>query len=309
MTLQQLRCFCETVSQGLNLSRAARILHTTQPAITKMIRSLESELDVQLLVRQGPRVLALTEEGQEVLEFARRVIDDVQNLRVAASDTKNAAQGRINIGTTNLQARYILANIIRDFTQKYPDVDVTIEQGTPAQIADWVSSGRVDLGISTTPDVIPKNILRLEAYRIDRCIIAPNGHPLLKQNKPTLNEVAQYRLVGYDNQLDTGAVVRKTFDAAKLTPRIILKTADADLVKSYVAAGLGIAIIQSMAYNKSLDHQLRIIPANHLFASSKSYITIRKSQYLRRFIYDFICMVAPRWSRSAIDNARLTNVK
>ena len=308
MTLKQLRCLCEVVQQGLNLSRAARTLHTSQPAITKMVRALESELGVQLLVRVGARIVSLTEEGEDVVTFARQVLQDVHDLRLAASDSKDAGKGTLRIGTTNLQARYALIDVIRRFVQKYPDVDLTLCQGTPAEIARWVSDGEVDIGISTVAQALPRNILKLEAYEIHRCIAVPRGHPLSKMKRPTLAQLARYRLIAHDNQLATGAVVRKAFEAANITPRITLQTADADLLKSYVKAGLGVAVIQKMAIDPKEDRALHIIDAGYLFASSTAWITVRRDQYLRRYMYDFIALVAPRWARGEIDQERIQRV-
>lgn len=305
MTLKQLRCLCEVVQQGLNLSRAARTLHTSQPAITKMIRALESELDVQLLVRVGARIVSLTDEGKDVVAFARQVLQDVHDLRLAATDSRDAGRGTLRIGTTNLQARYALIDVIRRFVLQYPDVDLTLCQGTPGEIARWVSDGEVDVGISTVPQALPRNVLKLEAYEIHRCIAVPRGHPLSKVRRPTLAQLARHRLIAHDNQLATGAVVRKAFEAAHIAPRITLRTADADLLKSYVKAGLGVAVIQKMAVDDAKeDRALHIIDAGHLFASSTAWITVRRDQYLRRYMYDFIALVAPRWTRSEIEQQR-----
>ena len=259
---------------------------------------------MQLLVRAGPRIVSVTDEGGEILAFARLVLQDVRDLRLAASDSKDAATGTLRIGTTNLQARYALVDVIRRFARQYPDVDVTLCQGTPAEIAGWVSAGDVDIGISTVLDELPKNLLKLEAYPIHRCIIVPDGHPLLKVRKPTLAELARHRLIAYDNQLDTGAAVRRAFEAAKISPRITLRTADADLVKSYARAGLGIAVIQKMAVDDERGGTLHAVDAAHLFPASMAWITVRRDQYLRRFMYDFIGLVAPRWTRVEVDRVR-----
>ncbi|GAA4325824.1 HTH-type transcriptional regulator CysB [Pigmentiphaga soli] len=305
MTLQQLRCFCEVVNQGLNLSRAARVLHTSQPAITRMIRGLEDELGVQLLMRLGPRIAAITEEGQQVLGFALQILQDVRNIKLAAGDKRNAGTGLLRVGTTNLQARHALVDVARRFVEAYPEVSLTMAQGTPAEVADWVSRGMVDVGVSTLPAELPRNVVRFEAYAIHRCIIAPRGHAILKKRRPSLAQLAQNRLIMYDNQLDTGAVVRKAFDAAGIFPRITLRTTDAGLVKDYVAAGLGIAVIQTMAFDAARDTALGMVMAGHLFPPSTAWITVRRDQFLRGFMIDFIGMVAPRWTRTEIERARM----
>lgn len=305
MTLQQLRCFCEVVNQRLNISRAARALHTTQPAITRMIRKLEAEFDVPLLVRLGPRIVALTDEGHRVVSYARMILRNVRDLRVAAIDARDAKRGSLNIATTSLQARYALLDSVYRFATKYPDVSIEVSQGTPAQIVQWVAAGDVDLGVSPLPAVLPQNIFRLFAYPITRCIVTPCQHPLLKYKRPSLAQVAMFPLIAYSNQLEIGAAVRDALDKAKLSPRIAVHTSDVDLVKSYVRLGLGIGVIQEMAFDPERDTGLRKIYAGHLFAASTAWVTIRRDQYLRRFMYDFIEMVAPKLTRAHIDRVRL----
>jgi LysR family cys regulon transcriptional activator len=127
---------CEVVTQGLNISRAARALHTSQPAVTKVIRALERALDVQLLVRAGPRLISLSDERVEVLRWARRIIDDVANLRLAASESRSASTGVIRVGTTPLQARYALVTSVERFKRRYPDVQMVLRQKTMSRSQD-----------------------------------------------------------------------------------------------------------------------------------------------------------------------------
>src|SRR5690606_8227915 len=110
-----------------------------------------------------------------------------------------------------------------------------------------------------------------------------------------LAEIAKYPLIAYDNQLATGAAVGKAFADAGIAPKIALCTADADLVKTYVRSGLGIAAIQRIAIDDADSASLRAVEADHLFPASQSWITVRRDHYLRRYMTDFIQIVAPRW--------------
>src|SRR4051812_15579668 len=172
MTLQQLRCLCEVVDQGLNLSRAARVLHTSQPAATKMIRAMEKELGVEILVRAGPRIVTITEPGQEVVARARQVLHDMDNLKLAASESRSQTTGTLRIAASHLLARHALVDVIREFADKFPGVDINLTLGTQTEVAHWTSSGEVDVAIGTLPDNTPANLLKLEAYSISRCVIA-----------------------------------------------------------------------------------------------------------------------------------------
>lgn len=303
MTLQQLRCLCEVVDHGLNLSRAARALHTSQPAVTKMIRALEGELGVEILVRAGPRIVTVSERGQEIVARARQVLHDISNLRLAAGDSLGQGAGALRLATTHLHARYALVDIIRRFSAAYPGVDVNLILGTPEEIAAWTAAGEVDLGLCTLPGPLPANLFRLEAYPIARRLIARPGHPILKKRRPTLKDIGRHPLITYDGRFKTGELVERAFMAAGIAPKVTLKATAADVVKTYVAAGLGIAIVQAMAVEKQ-DRSLRVLNVDHLFPPSMSWIMLRKDQYLRRFIYELIALISPRWTPAEIDRAR-----
>lgn len=300
MTLQQLRCLHEVINQGLNLSRAARALHTSQPAVTKMIRALESELGLEILVRAGPRIVAISQQGLRVIEQAARVLEDIERMRQAADEAREARAGVLRIGTSHLQARYALVEIIRRFAELYPDVELTLRQGAPAEIAGWTASGDVDLGIATLPEGYPANLLHLDAYPITRCVIAPSGHSILARKRPRLSELAKHRLIMYDDRFKTGRLVGHAFAAANLSPRVAMKATDADVVKAYVAIGLGIAVIQEMAISAT-DTALGSVNVDHLFPTSTSWIMLRRDQYLRQFLCDFVALVSPAWTRDAIE--------
>ena len=303
MTLQQLRCLCAVVDEGMNLSRAARAVNTSQPAATKMIRAMEKELGFDLLVRAGRRIVTVTEPGQEVVARAREALSMLKNLKLAASDSHSRMSGELRIGTSHLHARYSLPDVIKRFTTRYPEVDVHLALGTQAEVAHWTSSGEVDIGVGTIADNSPANLLKLDAHSISRCVIAPLGHPILRKKKPSLQDIGSYPLISYEQRSRTGKLVELAFIAADITPKVTLKANSADIVKTYVATGMGIAVVQTMAIDKQ-DRAIRAINLDHLFPPSTSSIILRRDQYLRRFLYEFIAMVAPRWTPDEVDKAR-----
>jgi LysR family cys regulon transcriptional activator len=148
MTLQQLRYFCGVVDAELSISRAARFLHTSQPGISKQIQMLEREMGVDLLIRQGNRIVGLSDAGREANAVARRMLLDAEHLKRIGDEHMNRAKGGLVVATTHIQARYMLRDVIRRFTGQYPEVRLVLRQGSPEQIAGWVVSGEADIGIA-----------------------------------------------------------------------------------------------------------------------------------------------------------------
>ena len=211
MTLQQLRSICEVVASGCSVSRAAQALHTSQPAVSKLIKLLEQELGAEVFVRAKGRITGLTEIGEDVFAHARRILHDSAALTEIAAERYSEKSGVLRIGTTHLHARYALLEVITAFTRAYPEVHMDLTQGNPEQIADWVAAGTVHLGISTLPGVVPASVLTLPAYAIERCIITPLRHPLLRLKRATLRDVARYPLITYDRMFNSGSVVQDVF--------------------------------------------------------------------------------------------------
>ena len=149
MKLQQLRYLCETAYQGMNLSKAAKNLHTSQPAISKQIQMLEDELGVDIFVRNGKRIVQVTPPGQMIMKIAARMLRDADNLKKIAQEFTNEAGGTLTIATTHTQARYVLPPVIKRFTARYPKVKLILRQGSPTQISTLVTSGEADVAIAT----------------------------------------------------------------------------------------------------------------------------------------------------------------
>ena len=301
MTLQQLRALCELAERGLNFSRTASALNTTQPAISRMIRSLEQELGTDLLVRRGKTMVCLSPEGEEAVARARQVMLEISNISRISVEKNNADRGEMTIATTHTQASYGLVSAIRKFKTLYPRVTLHLRNGAPAEIAQWVSMGRVDIGINARPQRLPANIVAIEAYRIDRCIIAPAGHPILKLRKPSIKDIARYPIIDYDHDAHTGALLSNLFVNAGVEPNIAVTGTDATAVMAYVEAGIGIAILQKQIFEGLSNRRIRAVDASHLVPTSAAMLLLRKNAYLHSFMYRFIELVAPQWPKSAVE--------
>ncbi|SFU50533.1 HTH-type transcriptional regulator CysB [Nitrosospira multiformis] len=300
MKLQQLRYLCEVANQGLNLSKAAEILHTSQPGISKQIRLLENELGVDIFVRNGKRVVETTPPGRAILEIAERMLRDAKNLKQVGQEFANEASGSLTIATTHTQARYALPSAIQHFTARYPKVRLVLRQGNPTQIAELVTSGVADIAIATEAIELFSELVMLPCYQWNRCVIVPAKHPLLKLKELTLEAIAEHPIITYDFAFTGRSKINQAFDAKGLVPNVVLTAIDADVIKTYVELGLGIGILAQMAFEPSRDRHLRAIDASHLFEPSTTRIGISRNSYLRKYVYDFIEMFAPHLDRATV---------
>ena len=303
MNLQQLRYIHEVARQGLNVSLAAEALYTSQPGVSKQIRQLEDELGVDIFTRQGKRLVAITEPGRHVLVIAARMLTDLDNLRQVGAEFGNESVGNLTIATTHTQARYVLPRAIRAFIERYPEVDLSLRQGSPPQVCELVLAGAADLVIATESVPDYTEILCLPCYDWNRCIIAPLGHPVLAASPLSLDAIARWPIVTYDSAFTGRSQINRSFQGHGLEPRVVLTALDADVIKTYVRMGLGIGIIARMAYDPETDVGLGMADAAHLFDSSVTHLGIRRRAWLRAYTYDFIELFAPHLTRQVIDLA------
>jgi LysR family cys regulon transcriptional activator len=303
MNLQQLRYVREVARCGLNVSDAAESLYTSQPGVSKQIRLLEEELGVEIFVRRGKRIVEVTEPGRQVLAIAERLLRDIDNLKQVGNEFSDQATGRLAIATTHTQARYALPRVIQQFAQRYPGVRLSLRQGSPTEICRYVIAGEADIAIATEAIEHYEELVMLPCYQWNRCVVAPPDHPIFKAKPLTLEAIARYPIVTYDFAFAGRSQINKAFASRGLAPNVVLTAIDTDVIKTYVALGLGIGIIAAMAYDRDADKGLVAVDAAHLFESATTRIGLRRNDYLRGYTYAFIELFAPHLGRKSVEAA------
>jgi LysR family cys regulon transcriptional activator len=300
MKLHQLRYLGEIVAQRFNITAAAAALHTSQSGISRQVRLLEEELNATLLVRRGNRILGLTEAGREIALAAQQVLVGTRELKELAAAFEDGSQGGLTVATTHVHARYALLPTVSAFSRKYPTTSLRLVETVPAEIVEMVLGGRADIGITTEATEYPHQLAKLPVYDLARCLVTAPRHPLLKLARPSLEDIAKHPLIVYDQKLSSGWIVTQALKQRGITPKIVLTATEADVVKAYVAAGVGVAVIQSMAYDRKADPGLRAVPLDHIFPASKAHIVLRRGKHLRPYMHAFIEMVWPEWTPAKV---------
>ncbi|MCC6534406.1 MAG: CysB family HTH-type transcriptional regulator [Burkholderiales bacterium] len=303
MNLRQLRSLCEIVDRGLKMSDAAHAVFRSQPSVSRQIHELEVELGVSIFRRKRNRVLELTAQGREVLAIARRIVNDVENLGRLGKEFAQADAGDFAVATTHTQARYTLPDVVERFQHAYPKVRLSLRQGTPAQCCELVQRRQADLAICTETAGAYDGLVQIPCYRLNRSVVAPKGHPLLRARPLTLDAVARYPVITYDEGFSGRGIVDQSFADQALKPNVVLSAIDADVSKTYVEKGLGIAILATVAFDPKRDRGLRRMDARHLFAPSRLNIVLRRDVYLRGFMLEFMRLFAPALRKLDIDKS------
>lgn len=303
MNFQQLRSVRETAHRGYNLTEVAKVLFTSQPGISRQIRELEEELGIDIFERNGKRLTGLTEPGKGVLQIIERLLIEGENLQRASQEYAGKTSGTLTVATTHTQARYVLPKVVQAFRSNFPEVRIALQQSSPEHIAEWVLSGKTDIGIATEGLSQFPGLVSFPCYRWNHLIVVPDGHPLLTCRPLSLQDLAQYSLITYDLGFTGRGHIDDAFSRAGLATDIVLTAMDSDVIKRYVTLGLGVGIVASMAFDHGSDKGLRAIEASHLIAPNVTRLAVRRGAYLRSYTYDFIRQFVPELQRSDIERA------
>ncbi len=304
MNFQQLRSVREAVRCNFNLTDAAQALHASQPGISRQIRELEDELGIELFVRAGKRLTGLTGPGAHVLPIVERLLLESSNLKKAGQEFQARDTGLLSIAATHSQARYALPPAVKDFRAAFPNVKLHLHQGSPRQVAEMLLSGEVDVGIATEALSDYPDLVALPCYRWTHSIIVPPDHALLR-SPLTLENLARYPLITYDNGFTGRTKIDLAFAAQQLAPNIVLTAMDADVIKTYVQLGMGVGIVASIAFEDERDTYLRALDAGVLFGIHLTKLAVRRGGYLRSYVYAFIESFAPSLSRQLVEKTLL----
>jgi LysR family cys regulon transcriptional activator len=307
MNFQQLRIIREAVQRNFNLTEVANALFTSQSGVSKHILDLEDELGIELFVRKGKRLTGLTEPGKELVGIVERMLIDAKNIKRLAEQFANRDEGSLTIATTHTQARYALPPVVRRFKQAFPKVHLVLHQASPAEIVALLQSGEADIGIATEAldggNAAIGNFASFPFYDWHHLVVVPDGHPLTRVKKLTLQGLAEHPLITYHAGYTGRPRIDASFREAGLAPDVVMSALDADVVKTYVEVGLGVGIIASMAFDAARDAGLRSIDASHLFPPNTTRIAVRRGHYLRGYAYRFLEECAPALTQAGVKGA------
>lgn len=304
MNFQQLRSVRETVRQNFNLTDVANVLFTSQPGVSRQIRELEEELGIDIFERNGKRVTGLTKPGKDVLPIIERMLQEAENLQQVGQEYSGKTAGTLVIATTHTQARYVLPQVVQEFRQAFPEVRISLRQSAPEHIAEWVLSGKADMGLATEGLKQFEGLTSFPCYEWHHVVVVPEKHPILEKNSLSLEDLASYPLITYDQGYTGRSHIDEAFSEKNIRPDIVLAAMDSDVIQQYVSLGLGVGIVASMAAENNLKPGLRAITAEHLFSPNTTRVAVRSGAFLRQYMIDFILRLAPSLTSEKLLSSR-----
>jgi LysR family cys regulon transcriptional activator len=312
MNLHQFRFVQEAVRRDLNLTEAAKALHTSQPGVSKAIIELEEELGIDIFARHGKRLRRVTEPGQQVLKCIDAIMREVGNLKRIGEQYSAEDSGTLSIATTHTQARYVLPEPVAKLRHTYPKVNVSLHQGSPDQVARMLIDEVAEIGIATESLDGYSELVTLPCYEWQHVLVLPSGHPLCAKEHITLEDIAQEPLITYHPSYTGRTKIDHAFAVRKLEPRIALEAIDSDVIKTYVKLGLGVGIAAEMSMRDVIDNEVQsglvVRPAGQLFGQNIARVAFKRGAYLRNFVYKFAELLSSRLDRNLVARAMVGHI-
>ena len=308
MNLHQFRFVQEAARRGLNLTEAAKALHTSQPGVSKAIIELEEELGIDIFTRHGKRLKRITEPGQHVLDSIAVIMREVGNLKRIGDQYSAQDTGTLSIATTHTPARYVLPLPVAKLREQYPKVNISLHQGAPDQVARMVIEETAEIGIATESLANYPELVTLPCYEWQHVLVLPAAHALSKKERLTLEDIAFEPLITYHPSFTGRTRIDNAFAQRQLTPRVVLEAIDSDVIKTYVRLGLGIGIVAEMAVAADKDTDLATRPLGQLLGQNVARIALKRGAYLRDFVYHFASLLSDRLDKNLILKAMTGHV-
>ncbi|HEX7380788.1 MAG TPA: LysR family transcriptional regulator [Nevskiaceae bacterium] len=237
MDFDQLRALA-TVAERRSFSRAADSLHLSQPAVSKRIAALEAELGVRLFDRVG-RNVTLTDAGAALLPRARRMLDELEDSRRALSRLSDRVDGRLSLGMSHHVALHRLPDVLKDYAQRYPEVELELQFMDSEIACDAVLHGQLELAVVTLPGARAPTLATRVVWPDPLSIFVAREHPLAGRASVSVRELVDYPAVLPDTRTFTYRVIHDAFAGHGVEPQVRLSTHYLETLRMLVAVGLG----------------------------------------------------------------------
>ena len=282
--LKQLRSFCEVVRIG-SVSGAARVVHSSQPAVSTQIRALEEELGV-VLFRRGEAGIAPTRAGANLYRIARPLVEGLLRVPELFEEQHHGIDsGSLRIGAGEVSGGSVLPGLVKRFRARYPRIRVEVRTGTGRERLAWLRDFELDLVIAAVAPV-PDDIEFHPLVEVDGIVVTPEDHPLAGRDRVTIEELSSWPMIAPL----AGRHVRHMFDTVLglhgAHPPIALEVEDWGAMLNHVAAGVGIAVVPSVCV--APHEPLAAVPLTHRFILRTYGLAHRRDRLLslaaRRFV-------------------------
>ncbi|HEY0197232.1 MAG TPA: LysR family transcriptional regulator [Rhodanobacter sp.] len=288
---KQLRAFVSVVKLG-TLTRAAEALYFSQPTVSLLLQALERELGVSLVERRRRRI-NLTDAGEALYELARPLVDGWETLdRDFQARVKGLQSGRLIIAAGTSTIQYLLPELVRRYRERYPAVRLQLANVTGKDGLAMLRADQADFAVGSMLDV-PNDIAWAPVHHYDPMLIMPPDHPLAARENIALEDLSPYGLILPPQRLSTYRLVDLVFQQQRVPYHVAIEVGGWDVIKEYVAMGLGISIVTGICITDADRSRLAVRNMKQYFPQRSYGVVMRKGKFLSAEARAFVDLIRP----------------
>ncbi|VFR41482.1 LysR family regulatory protein CidR [plant metagenome] len=243
MELRTLRAFVEVVRQG-GFSQAAKAIHASQPTISKAVRSLEEELDVQLLDRAPGQAVRLTSAGEIVYRRALTMLAERDDLRTELDELRGFKRGELRLGLPPLGSSVLFAPLFATYRSRFPNIDIRLVEHGSKRLEDMLGTGEIELAASLMP--VPPQFEWQPVSREPLMVALAQDHPLASRNGIAMKELTDTPFILFDSGFALNPIILESCQRAGFEPSVAARSGQIDFIIALVAAHMGVAFLPRM---------------------------------------------------------------
>lgn len=288
---KQLRAFVMVVKLG-TLTRAAEALYVSQPTVSLQLQALERELGVALVERRSRRI-NLTDAGEALYELARPLVEGWETLdRDFQARIKGLRGGRLVIAAGTSTIQYLLPELVRAYRARFPAVQLQLANVTGKDGLALLRADQADFAVGSMLDV-PNDIAWAPVQHYDPMLIMPLDHPLAGRERIALEDLSPYGLILPPQRLSTYRLVDLVFQQRQVPYQVAIEVGGWDVIKEYVAMGLGISIVTGICITDADRSRLAVHNLRQYFPQRAYGVVMRKGKFLSAEARAFIDLIRP----------------
>ena len=288
---KQLRAFVSVVKLG-TLTRAAEALFLSQPTISLQLQALERELGATLMDRRRRRI-NLTDAGEALYELARPLVEGWETVdRDFHARVKGLQGGKLIIAAGTSTIQYLLPELVRRYRERFPAVHLQLANVTGKDGMALLRADEADFAVGSMLDV-PNDIAWEPLQHFDPMLIMPLDHPLAAMEKITLQDLSPFGLILPPQRLSTYRLVDLVFQQKQVPYRVAIEVGGWDVIKEYVAMGMGISIVTGICITEADRERLAVRNMKRFFPQRSYGVVMRKGKFLSAEARAFIDLFRP----------------
>ena len=277
MKYHLLQAFVAIAAADCNISKAARETGISQPGLSQSINKIETETGLKLFNRSRRRLTETSDAGKQLLPIAMQAVAAHVRFDSVARQLRNPTEGVLNLVMGPSPAR-LLPNVVHLFSRKFPKMRVQVQFAPVEQIIEQISIGAADICLCSDRAGLPKAVEFHRCYEMGWDLVALPDHVLIGKSSVSLEDIAQFPLVTYDDSFGSHAQLLAAFKERELVPHIALGLGDITEMKHCAKAGLGVAILRSDHRSYSLEPKLANRSLDAVLQPTTIYVGVRADE-------------------------------